>query len=120
VLSALLPHERPFFRTPKLAAGKRLGAVLLAVREEAVLCVALWLGAAGSWLQAPVDAPDLRLWAAMLAIQSVPYAAAVLLALCSAAPRLPARLVGASPPRASTPASVAETALPSAPPARAA
>jgi hypothetical protein len=125
VLTGLLPQERPFFRTPKLARGKKLLAALVSVREEAVLCLGLWLGAAGSWLAAPVDAPDVRLWAAMLLIQSVPYAAAVLLAMVSAAPRLPARLLGPIPGATPVPMPAplptpSPTPLPTVPPARAA
>jgi hypothetical protein len=37
---------------------------------------------------------DVRIWSVMLTMQSIPYAAAVLVSLISAAPRLPGRLVG--------------------------
>ena len=38
---------------------------------------------------------DVRVWALMLTVQSIPYAAAVLVSLISAIPRLPGRLIGA-------------------------
>ena len=41
---------------------------------------------------------DVQVWAGMLAIQAIPYLAAVLVSLISGIPKLPARLVGVMPP----------------------
>jgi hypothetical protein len=38
--------------------------------------------------------PDVKVWAAVLLVQSVPYFASLLMSLISAMPRLPARLIG--------------------------
>jgi hypothetical protein len=40
------------------------------------------------------DLLDVRVWSAMLVIQAIPYAAAGLMSLISAAPRLPGGMVG--------------------------
>jgi hypothetical protein len=40
------------------------------------------------------DMLDIRVWSAVLIMQCVPYAAAVLVSLISGLPQLPARLIG--------------------------
>lgn len=40
---------------------------------------------------------DLRVWVAVLIVQSIPYLAAVIVSLISAAPRLPAGMIGPMP-----------------------
>jgi len=92
MLSGLVRADRPFFRTPKHARKHALGEALGAAREEAFLMAGLWL-AAFAVSQIPnldgdlpglVGGPDLTVWVAALLIQSLPYAAAVVVSLVSA------------------------------------
>jgi len=83
-----------FFRTPKLASAPALIRALADAREETLLLVALWLASALVLLRDDAYLRDLRLWALVLFVQGIPYLASVLVSLASAAPRLPAHLVG--------------------------
>lgn len=84
-----------FFRTPKKVAAHGLVRALLDAREELLFFTALLVGATAVLWREDGDLLDVRLWAAMLVIQGVPYAASGLLSIVSAAPRLSGRLVGA-------------------------
>ena len=92
--AALVSGRLGFVRTPKLASAPALIRALGDAREEALLLCAFWL-AAFAVLQRP-DAYmfDVRVWCAVLLVQSLPYLASVLVSLISALPRLPVRLVG--------------------------
>ena len=75
------------------SAGMDLRA-LLDAREELLILVALVL-AAFTVLQRPdSDMLDIRVWAVVLLVQSIPYAAAGLVSLISGMPGLPAGLIG--------------------------
>jgi exo-beta-1,3-glucanase (GH17 family)/cellulose synthase/poly-beta-1,6-N-acetylglucosamine synthase-like glycosyltransferase len=109
IWAGLASGRLPFFRTPKLAgASSTLLRVLADAREELLLMIALWFAAfavlqredaytlnANAVLQRE-DAYmlDVRVWAAVLLVQSVPYLASVLVSLISARPRLAAALAG--------------------------
>ena len=81
-----------FFRTPKKVAAQRLVRALIDAREELLLLTALSVGAAAVLWRDDGDMLDVRLWAAMLLVQGVPYAAAGLLSIVSAVPSLRGRL----------------------------
>jgi exo-beta-1,3-glucanase (GH17 family)/cellulose synthase/poly-beta-1,6-N-acetylglucosamine synthase-like glycosyltransferase len=110
VLKGLVTHGEPFFRTPKRAGQHALWMALAGAWEEAALMLALW-SAALALYETPTEfsSPDRRVWIIALVIQSIPYAASVLVSLTSAL-RLPATLLerrkpqaapdGASPPAA--------------------
>lgn len=83
-----------FFRTPKKATTSALSRALLDAREEMLFLVALVLGAIGVLLRPDGDMLDNRIWALVLGVQGIPYAAALLVAFISAIPRLPAGIVG--------------------------
>lgn len=83
-----------FFRTPKMAQAPALIRALLDAREEALLAVALWLAAALVMQREDAYMLDVRIWALVLVVQSIPYLASVLVSLISALPRLPASLIG--------------------------
>ena len=83
-----------FFRTPKQAESHGLVRALLDAREELLFLTALALGAYAVLMRIDGDLLDVRVWSLMLLMQGVPYAAAVLVSLLSAAPRLPGRLIG--------------------------
>ncbi len=100
ILKGLITRNEPFFRTPKQAQPHRFAKALVAARTETALMLALW-GAAFIVTKIPeeVGSPDLAVWMAVLLIQSIPYAASLLLSLASAFP-LPARLLGNRLPNA--------------------
>ena len=94
VWTGFLTRKLGFFRTPKLAEAPALIRALLDAREELGFVLALWTAA--WWILQRDDAYmlDVRVWAALLLVQSIPYLAAVTVSLISAWPRLPASLVG--------------------------
>jgi cellulose synthase/poly-beta-1,6-N-acetylglucosamine synthase-like glycosyltransferase len=83
-----------FFRTPKLAGTSTLLRVLGDAREEVLLMLAFWLGAFAVLQREDAYMLDVRVWAAVLLVQSVPYFASLVMSLISAMPRLPASLIG--------------------------
>jgi hypothetical protein len=92
MLSGLLKSDRPFFRTPKRAQRHALGEALASAREEAFLMIGMWFAAFGvsqipnldGDLPGLMGSPDLSVWVAVLLIQSVPYAAAVIVSIINA------------------------------------
>jgi exo-beta-1,3-glucanase (GH17 family)/cellulose synthase/poly-beta-1,6-N-acetylglucosamine synthase-like glycosyltransferase len=83
-----------FFRTPKLAGTSTLLRVLGDAREEVLLMIAFWLGAFAVMQREDAYMIDVKVWAAVLLVQSVPYFASLVMSLISAMPRLPASLIG--------------------------
>jgi exo-beta-1,3-glucanase (GH17 family)/cellulose synthase/poly-beta-1,6-N-acetylglucosamine synthase-like glycosyltransferase len=108
VLKGLLTRNQPFFRTPKGKQAHALAGGLMAARAETAWMLALGLAAIGLTRQftiAPgvmlgipeeLEAPDVSLWIAVLLIQAIPYAAALLMSLVSSL-SLPARWLGRPP-----------------------
>lgn len=92
--AGLVSSKLGFFRTPKLASSAALLRALVDAREEVLLLCAFLLGAFAVLQRPDAYMIDVRVWAAVLLVQAVPYAAAMLVSLISALPRLPARLVG--------------------------
>ncbi|WP_462322083.1 glycosyltransferase family 2 protein [Halochromatium sp.] len=86
-----------FFRTPKLASSAAVLRALVDAREEALLLSAFLLGAFAILQRPDAFMIDVRVWAAVLLVQAVPYAAALVVSLISALPRLPAGLIGLLP-----------------------
>jgi hypothetical protein len=92
MLNGLVRKDRPFFRTPKMAKRHAVGQALAAAREEAALMTGLWVSAFAvsripsldGDLPGLIGGPDLTVWVAMLLIQSLPYAATVLVSLVNA------------------------------------
>lgn len=88
MLNGLVTSGKPFFRTPKCEDKPPLAAAFIQVREEAVMLTLLW-GLALMFLLNENFADNLsRLWVAVLFVQSVPYAAAVLLSFINVLPAL--------------------------------
>ena len=58
------------------------------------MLVALLAAAIGVIVVQGRDMLDVKVWAAVLVIQAIPYAASLILSLISAFPKLPASLVG--------------------------
>jgi hypothetical protein len=86
-----LALSHTFFRTPKRAARHAWLQGLAAAREEAFLMAGLWFAAfavahipeVDGNLTGLVGSPDLTVWVAVLLIQSIPYAAAVVVSIVS-------------------------------------
>jgi hypothetical protein len=70
-----------------------LARALASAPEEILLMIALWTAAAAVAYHSGSDALDLLLWIIVLLVQSVPYLAALLVAVLSAFPKLRAGLV---------------------------
>ena len=77
----------------RLALGAPDGLVIAAL-------IALCLAAYSIITELGTETLDLLMWSIMLLLQAVPYAAALLVSIVSAFPRLPARFIGASLRRA--------------------
>ena len=92
MVAGFVQRDRPFFRTPKRARRHALGEALAAASEEAILMLGLWFAAFAvsripsfdGDLPGLIGSPDLSIWVAVLLIQSIPYAAAVVVSLVSA------------------------------------
>ncbi|HMI36829.1 MAG TPA: glycosyltransferase, partial [Steroidobacteraceae bacterium] len=93
VLKGLVTHSEPFFRTPKRAGRHALLLALAGAWEEMAMMLMLWGVASGLYaLPTEFSSPDRTMWLIALLIQSIPYAAAVLVSLASAL-NLPAALL---------------------------
>ena len=96
MLTGFVTRKIGFFRTPKFASSNALLRSLMDAREELLFLLALSLAIAGVFLvRDDSDMLDTRVWAVVLGVQSIPYLAAVLVALIGGLPKLPAKLVGA-------------------------
>jgi exo-beta-1,3-glucanase (GH17 family)/cellulose synthase/poly-beta-1,6-N-acetylglucosamine synthase-like glycosyltransferase len=94
ILAGLFTGKVGFFRTPKLAAAPAMIRALMDTREEALLVAAFWLAGLLVLMRTDAHMLDVRIWASVLLVQSIPYLASVLVSLISARPDLPASLVG--------------------------
>jgi hypothetical protein len=94
VLTGFFVRSKPFFRTPKQAHKHAVLKALNASREEVLLFFALCLAAFSIISTFGTETLDLLMWSTMLLLQSVPYAAAVIVSIVSASPALPASWIG--------------------------
>ena len=94
MLTGFVTRGIGFFRTPKRAGAHGIVQALLDAREELLFLAAMLLAAFAVLLREDGEMLDVRVWSLMLLMQSIPYAAAGLLSLIGAAPRLPGWLVG--------------------------
>jgi hypothetical protein len=101
MLSGFVNRQRPFFRTPKRTSRHAWLQSLAAAREEAVLMFGLWIAAYAvssipdmdGDLPGLIGSPDLTVWVTVLLVQSIPYAATVIVSLVSSL-RLPGHWIG--------------------------
>ena len=93
MLTACVNRGIGFFRTPKKTESRGLRRALQDTREELLFLVALMLGSVAVLLREDGALLDVRLWAVMLVVQAVPYAAALLVSIISATPTRSKRLV---------------------------
>ncbi|HET7396068.1 MAG TPA: glycosyltransferase [Gammaproteobacteria bacterium] len=94
VVSGFLTRRKAFFRTPKQTSSHAMLQALLESREEGLIMLALWLSAWSVYTTVGTATRDLSIWIVVLLIQSIPYCATLIMALLSALPGLPARLIG--------------------------
>jgi len=94
ILFGMISKSLPFFRTPKKAEGSAFWYALQSAREEGMLAIALLLAAYTLAKVQDVDPPpDTIVWIVVLLVQSIPYLAAVLMAVISAFAKLPTKLI---------------------------
>ncbi len=93
ILQGVFVKSKPFFRTPKLAKSHALFRALMAAREEGLIMIALWLAAYLVIRVQGTDTPDLQVWILVLFVQSIPYLAAVVMALVSGFARMPKKIM---------------------------
>jgi exo-beta-1,3-glucanase (GH17 family)/cellulose synthase/poly-beta-1,6-N-acetylglucosamine synthase-like glycosyltransferase len=90
VILGALTRNQPFICTPKMKNASALSRALLSVPEELVLLCLLW-GFAGAIYYVDVSgSSELKLFVIVMLVQSLPYLAAVCMALVSALPQLKA------------------------------
>jgi exo-beta-1,3-glucanase (GH17 family)/cellulose synthase/poly-beta-1,6-N-acetylglucosamine synthase-like glycosyltransferase len=107
ILSGLLTSSKPFLRTPKCESKSAMIKGLMMARGEALMMAGL-LTAVVIHLSFGNDQTEERLiWAVLLLIQTLPYAAALLLSLYSVMPE-GLRLPGVSKRSRPQPASVSD------------
>jgi cellulose synthase/poly-beta-1,6-N-acetylglucosamine synthase-like glycosyltransferase len=94
VWKGIVTRKLGFFRTPKLADAPGLFRALADAREETLFTVALIMAGLAVLQRDDAYMLDVRIWALVLFVQSVPYVAAMLVSLISATPSLKANLVG--------------------------
>ena len=87
VLYGFCTSSIPFFRTPKMRSNHGLLLALAEAREEVFIMFLLWGAAAGIAVVQGIPSPDVMFWVAMLLVQSLPYLAALIMALLSSLPR---------------------------------
>lgn len=78
VLRGLWQHDHPFTRTEKRLLKQRQS---FAARSEALLLLALVAAMVASAVALELGKPEVMQWLAILAVQSLPYAAAVIMTL---------------------------------------
>ncbi len=76
----------PFFRTPKMASNHGIMVAIAEAREELFIMLLLWGAAVGIGIVQGLPSADVQFWVAMLVVQSLPYLAAVVMALLSSMP----------------------------------
>ncbi|AYG43815.1 glycosyltransferase [Pseudomonas sp. Leaf58] len=87
VLYGFFTSSMPFFRTPKNADSHGLLVAIAEAREELFIMLLLWGAALGIFLVQGLPSSDMRFWVAMLLVQSLPYLAALVMALLSSLPK---------------------------------
>jgi exo-beta-1,3-glucanase (GH17 family)/cellulose synthase/poly-beta-1,6-N-acetylglucosamine synthase-like glycosyltransferase len=114
VIKGLFTSDEPFFRTPKRKQPHALAEGFAAARTESLILTVILLAAffltrqvmiaPGLMIGVPEEqkGPDTTLWVAVLLIQAIPYASALLVSLASAL-SLPAKWLGPPPSPAHAP-----------------
>jgi cellulose synthase/poly-beta-1,6-N-acetylglucosamine synthase-like glycosyltransferase len=91
VILGAVTRNQPFICTPKMKNASALSRALLSVPEELVLLCLLWGLGFAVYYSDTSGGSELKLWLAVIVVQSLPYLAAVAMALVSAIPQRKAR-----------------------------
>jgi exo-beta-1,3-glucanase (GH17 family)/cellulose synthase/poly-beta-1,6-N-acetylglucosamine synthase-like glycosyltransferase len=86
VLYGAFTKTIPFFRTPKMASNHGIMVALAEAREEVFIMLLLWGAAIGICFAQGLESSDEKFWVAMLLVQSLPYLAALIMAMLSSLP----------------------------------
>jgi exo-beta-1,3-glucanase (GH17 family)/cellulose synthase/poly-beta-1,6-N-acetylglucosamine synthase-like glycosyltransferase len=86
VWKGLFIRNAPFLRTPKMEHAPALVQGLVMAGEELVLLALTWSAMIGVGLAHHMATPEAKLWCAVLFTQSLPYLAAVVVAVVAAFP----------------------------------
>ena len=87
VLSGAFTSGKPFLRTPKLENAALLSQVVAVAWEEIALLTLLLWSIFATWEVRGTEDPSALVWMAMLAIQALPYAATLAMAIISVLPQ---------------------------------
>jgi len=87
VLYGMFTKSIPFFRTPKMRSSHGLMVALAEAREEVFIMLLLWGAALGIAIVQGLPSYDVKFWVIMLLVQSLPYLAALIMALLSSQPK---------------------------------
>ncbi|MAB97679.1 MAG: beta-(1-3)-glucosyl transferase, partial [Pseudomonadaceae bacterium] len=87
VLYGAFTTSIPFFRTPKMRSSHGFMVALAEAREEVFLMLLLWGAAAGIALVQGLPSADVKFWITTLLVQSLPYLAALIMAMLSSLPK---------------------------------
>ena len=87
VLYGMFTKTIPFFRTPKMRSSHGLMVALAEAREEVFVMLLLWGAALGIGIVQGLPSYDVKFWVIMLLVQSLPYLAALIMALLSSQPK---------------------------------
>jgi cellulose synthase/poly-beta-1,6-N-acetylglucosamine synthase-like glycosyltransferase len=94
ILFGMVSKSLPFFRTPKKVEGRPFWYALQSAREEGMIALALLIAAYALIRAQDVDPPpDTIVWIVVLLVQSIPYLAAVAMAVISSFARIPSKLI---------------------------
>jgi hypothetical protein len=92
IFAGLSTSKKPFLRTPKCEGRQPLLHGFAMAEEEMLIFTSLLLAATALIYVHGTENPDILIWACVLVVQSIPYAAALALSMASIAPAaLPAR-----------------------------
>ncbi|MDX2028063.1 MAG: glycosyltransferase [Alphaproteobacteria bacterium] len=102
VWQGMFTSGKPFFRTPKCADQPAVFQAFLMAREEIGLLLALMIAATAVLIKFDVQNQNAVLWAGMLGVQTLPYWAALCVAVVNAWPKKKESnldgITGVSPP----------------------
>ncbi|MCY1293401.1 hypothetical protein D9M68_430930 [compost metagenome] len=87
VLYGTFTKTIPFFRTPKMASNHGVLVALAEAREEVFIMLLLWGAALGIGIVQGLPSNDVKFWVATLLVQSLPYLAALVMAMLSSMPK---------------------------------
>jgi len=85
VWTGLFTKSMPFLRTPKCEDRAPIRQVLLLASEELILLCLVWIAIAATAFQRGFGDPAAVVWVGMLAVQSIPFIATLMMAFISAA-----------------------------------